>query len=423
MSYLTKYHNDMNGVRFHKFTKNELDIFFAICTEMRDKNVDEVAFTFKEVKELAKYSAKDNKRFLKELESSYNKLIELPFKIEHETGYTKFVLFTRYRVDYEKEIVEIKVNSEFSYILNELTSNFTIFELDEFTSLRSSYSKNMYKILKQFKSTGKYIVKIEQFRELLDIPEWYQMTHINSRVIAPIKKELPTIFKNFKIEKLKKGRSIDQLIFTFDPQNKKMNEENIFDIEPVIEANDQEREILQGQLTIKVEEKLYMKEPFIFSQTDYDLLISKYSPNLVDQKIQDTIKQVEKGATINNYYSYIEQSIVNHKKPNNNNNNNYKKTIGDTSSWYQSDQKEINQEDLKALNDRLAKREEKVLSEEQTEKIKKIFIELKSKPNYKKLNEQEIRTFIYFLEEQFDQKYNDNEKEKLKIEIKKIEEL
>lgn len=49
-----------------------------------------------------------------------------------------FVLFHHYEIDLNKETEEIGVNPKLEYILNQLSKEFTKFELEEFTNLRSS---------------------------------------------------------------------------------------------------------------------------------------------------------------------------------------------------------------------------------------------------------------------------------------------
>ncbi len=83
------------------------------------------------------------------------------------------------------------------YLINNLvTREYTLFEHQEFVSIKSIYSKNCYRLLKQFKSTRFLKLPIEKFRNLLDIPEKYNMSDINKRVLNPIKKELILLFKN-----------------------------------------------------------------------------------------------------------------------------------------------------------------------------------------------------------------------------------
>lgn len=52
------------------------------------------------------------------------------------------------------------MNSRFSFLLNDLTSQFTRFELAEFTALRSSYDKECYRRLKQYRKTGVWKVSL-----------------------------------------------------------------------------------------------------------------------------------------------------------------------------------------------------------------------------------------------------------------------
>lgn len=56
----------------------------------------------------------------------------------------------------------------------------------------------MFRLLKQYKSTGFYIVKIEEFRRILDIPESYRLADIDKRVLQQIEKELSPLLKNLK---------------------------------------------------------------------------------------------------------------------------------------------------------------------------------------------------------------------------------
>ncbi|MBA6432734.1 RepB family plasmid replication initiator protein, partial [Pseudomonas aeruginosa] len=93
------------------------------------------------------------------------------------------------------------------------------------TTLKSTYSKNMFRILKQFKHTGYLKMKINDFRERLDIPTSYRMTDINKNVLKPIINELSYIFKALKIHKVraKKGRKIEYLEFIFEPENRIYN--------------------------------------------------------------------------------------------------------------------------------------------------------------------------------------------------------
>ena len=76
----------------------------------------------------------------------------------------QFTLFNKFKVDGDTQILYVSVNEEFFFLLNQLTSNFTRFELKEFVTLKSSYAKEFYRRMKQFKYTGVWIVSIEEFK-------------------------------------------------------------------------------------------------------------------------------------------------------------------------------------------------------------------------------------------------------------------
>ena len=219
MNNVVKYHNNFNGIGLRNFNSNELNILMAICSRMKEKGEEEITFHFDKLKKLVNYSDNTSATFVKDLESTYDKLISIKLKVGDERRFVKFVLFTRYSVDMEEKTVEIAVNKEFSWVLNELNVTFTAFELKEFLSLKSSYAKEFYRRMKQFKSTGIWRVSIEEFRKLLDISEKYKIGEIDKWVLKPIQKELGDRF-NLKIKKLynKKSRgrpSVSGFIFTF----------------------------------------------------------------------------------------------------------------------------------------------------------------------------------------------------------------
>jgi len=222
MSELVVYKNEMNTVPLRNFNSNEMDLFFSICSRMRDEDLNTITFDFEQLKELSVYRRGATERFVADLESVYSKLIQLDFRVETEKKIIKFVLFTRYEIDKEKETVSIKTNEDFKDILNNLIGNFTKFELEEFTELRSSYSKTAYRLLKQFRRTGYYIVQIDEFKRLFDVPKSYQMYNITQRILEPIQDELPKFFKNLKINKLrgkgKRKRYIENIEFKFEPE-------------------------------------------------------------------------------------------------------------------------------------------------------------------------------------------------------------
>ena len=243
MNEVVKYNNNFNNISLRNFNANELDILMAICSRMKEKGEEEITFHFDKLKKLVNYSDNTSATFIKDLESTYDKLISIKLKVGDERRFIKFVLFTRYSVDVDEKTVEIAVNKEFAWVLNELNVTFTAFELKEFISLKSSYAKEFYRRMKQFKSTGKWNISLEDFKRIMDVPVNYRMCDIDVWVLKPIQKELGDRF-NLKIKKLysKKSRgrpSVSGFIFTFlredleqrkerSIENKKIDKDSFF---------------------------------------------------------------------------------------------------------------------------------------------------------------------------------------------------
>lgn len=216
------YRNEMNLVPLRKFTSTEVDLFFTLCNKLKEQDTRRLEIHFDELKHLSNYYSRSQDRFVKDLEHVYDKMLNLTYTERNGKSFKKFVLFTSYEVDVDEQHLAISVNNDLKHILNSITADFTKFELQEMTYLKSTYAKNMFRLLKQYKSTGYLKISVEDFRERLDIPKSYRMTDLNKNIFAPIINELSSIFKNLNINKVKakKGRKIEWLEFTFEPEKR-----------------------------------------------------------------------------------------------------------------------------------------------------------------------------------------------------------
>jgi plasmid replication initiation protein len=222
-----KYNNDLNAIPLRNFTVSELNIFLTICANIKEKDCNLVTYNFDKLRELAKYESTSLDRFVSDLKSTYSKLLSTSYTLENERYIKSFTLFNMYEIDKEKQTVAIQVNENFKYILNDLNlGNFTRFELKEYTDINSTYSKALYMRLKQWKSTGKWEVSLDEFRRVMSIPDSYKMGNVDQQILNPGLLDLTPYFVGLKIEKLDrnnkksgKGRPVKKLVFTFQQQD------------------------------------------------------------------------------------------------------------------------------------------------------------------------------------------------------------
>jgi len=212
-----KYQNELNLIPLKNFNSKEMDLFFALCAKMKNKGLENVRFSFEDLKELSDYKMTAIDSFISDLERLYKNMLNLSYRTESDTKIKYFVLFNGFEIDKEERYIEVSINPKLESVLNGLTTEFSRFELSAFTSIRSTYTKTLFRLLMQYQSTGFYTVNIQKFREILDIPMSYRMSDIDKVILNPSKKELLTYFSDLEIKKIKakKGNKIERLEFTF----------------------------------------------------------------------------------------------------------------------------------------------------------------------------------------------------------------
>ncbi|MCJ2415385.1 replication initiation protein, partial [Enterococcus faecium] len=198
----------------------------------RDVGDKKVQFTFEQLKDLSNYKATANVRFIDDLETTYDKLMDLRFGRRSADGLQRerFVLFNQFKIDGKADIpfAEIQVHEKALPLLNNL-EEWVRYSLQQFNELESSYSKTMFRLLKQYRTKGIANFSKEDFHELLDIPKSYRESDINKKIIKPIRQELTAIFKGLTIQKRYgkgRGKPVIGYQFTFKPEIKKSDDFN-----------------------------------------------------------------------------------------------------------------------------------------------------------------------------------------------------
>lgn len=225
MSRVTRYRNELNSVPMRKWTKEEQDFFFAIVTKARNKGTELLKFDKNELSALANYSDRNNQRFVDTMESLGHKIADMSYFEKRKNSFKIMNLFQRFEIewtdDYSDMHAEVRVSEDFEYILNKLDANFTQFQLQQFTNIRSTYAKEMFKKLKQWRTVGVVEFPVDEFRDMLQVPPSYRASDINKVILTPIREELPEYFKGLKVKPVKantRGTPIIAYKFTFQPE-------------------------------------------------------------------------------------------------------------------------------------------------------------------------------------------------------------
>ncbi|MBO0476268.1 MULTISPECIES: replication initiation protein [Bacteria] len=302
---IIKYHTELNTIPLRKFTPVEMNLFFSIVSRMRDKGTQKIQFTFDQLKDLSNYKATANVRFIDDLETTYDKLMDLRFGRRSADGLERerFVMFNEFQIKGKADVpyAEIQIHEKALPLLNNL-DEWVRYSLQQFTELQSSYSKTMFRLLKQFRTTGYAYFSKEDFFELLDIPKsyWNKPANIDSRILKPIKEELTPLFRGLTIKKKHgkgRGKPVIGYQFSFKAEAKNADDfskgerENLrikmFNIEHNGELSQEEKWVAKDKvLGLKIGTH----------EADYYSQQQKESDKIEEEKLRkDLLKELQNG--------------------------------------------------------------------------------------------------------------------------------
>lgn len=240
MPEIVKYGNILNLLPMPELKAKEMDIFMQILSKMQFADKRELVFDgydfFKELKKSPQNKDHSFPVLFEAFDNFADKILDYKIQYYDAKNNVKyaFVCFDRLKFDFNTSQVVIRAQDDFYNAITNYKLGFTRFELLEFAGLSSTYTKILYRLLKQFRTTGVLSIKIEEFKRILQIPDSYRMCDIDEQVLKPSIKELTrerdlfnqrrVPFKNLKVEKIKgvgrgRGGYIKSLKFTFRKEN------------------------------------------------------------------------------------------------------------------------------------------------------------------------------------------------------------
>lgn len=219
---IVRYHNDLNSITFYGFGAIDFDLFMSICSKITESMEMEVVISFDELRKMSDLKTHlSDEAFCNRLLSMNRKQLLSQGEAEDGANTIQFPLFARFKTNREEKTLTVKISEDAKYILYELKKNFTRFELQEFTTLEGKYAKTLYRLLKQYRTTGLYRVNLEEFRRIFDVPTNYKNKQINTFILKPAVETLGKYFDNLKYSVLyepKRGKPVKGYEFTFTPE-------------------------------------------------------------------------------------------------------------------------------------------------------------------------------------------------------------
>lgn len=317
---VVKYNNELNYIQLPKFTGRQQDLFFSILSQIKDKHNNssflkrffdsttrELIIPYKNFVDICRI--KDwNRSFVevyKEIENFLNILLKYNLSYRTQGTYYTFVCFEEARHDTIEQTICITFQKRFYDIVVNHSLGFTRFELAEFIALDSKYTKTLYRLLKQYRHTGKLHMDLQEFKRLLQIPVNYRQIDIDQRILRPAIAELTrkiTLFDNKRIpfkklsyKKIKQGgNKVVAIEFSFLAEERHITKE-------------QRAEQMEKTIHDLNEHELKTKYEGIDFETDKgeSMKIFNLSINKDTKHIEVTFKNRENNTTYTNTYENL----------------------------------------------------------------------------------------------------------------------
>ena len=252
---IVKYNNDFNLLPMPELLECEMDFFMAIVSNFKGNEKSRmVEIEVKKFADMCNFYRDSRFEILKNFKSFAFKILNHKIYYKTENAEYAFVCFEKLQLNGTKSI-KIKIQEDFCEMLTNYKLGFTRFELAEFVNLSGKYTKTLYRLLKQFRLTGKMRIQWDEFMRIMNIPQNKQIGEIDRDILKPALKELTkernlfdqkrTPFKNLAYEKIKekgtrgRGGKVIGIEFSFKPEtlkNTELTDERKFDLGKLISS-------------------------------------------------------------------------------------------------------------------------------------------------------------------------------------------
>jgi plasmid replication initiation protein len=197
----------------YSLTRGEIDLVLTLLTAItkRDRAFKEYEFTLSEL-ELKTSRVWNSKQLQANLES----LMAKPLKIQLSDDRWKLIPWFSY-FEYNNGAITCRFDKALKPYLLELKERFVISDLRMLLPMRSSYSKRIYMLLKEYEKIGERTFRVSALQELLKSPKSHSDRY-NKFKSAVLEQAVKDINKHTDLEvnftEIKLGRKVNKVKYT-----------------------------------------------------------------------------------------------------------------------------------------------------------------------------------------------------------------
>ena len=225
---IVKYDNTFNKTSLSLFTKVQADILLTVLSRMSEEvNKDGCCiakFSFNEIRKMV--NAKNLHTY--RIKEAFDALLDTKVEFYTDSTYEKGNLFSHYIITNKKEAEIVLTKAMTNKIIPSLlpkAKEYTILNLNEYVNLTSKYSKELYRLLRQFRYSGMKLISKKDLFEMLNPPKSHNEYDFVRKILLPAIEENKAYFENLAVNVGERNELSNLVRFTFKP-HKRTSKEN-----------------------------------------------------------------------------------------------------------------------------------------------------------------------------------------------------
>jgi hypothetical protein len=195
----------------YAMTKNEINLLLVLLTAI-DKNDEDFKNYIFTKRDLEKKTDKkwDSIQLQKTVDGLFNK----PIRIKHNSNtWERFNWFSYFK--YDNGIITCRFDKALKPYLLQLKERFVISDIKHLLPMKSTYSKRMYLLLKEYFKIGSRTFKVEYLQEILKVPKSFKVySEFKIKVLKRAEKDINKFTDlDVKFSEKKLGRKVVEISY------------------------------------------------------------------------------------------------------------------------------------------------------------------------------------------------------------------
>jgi len=201
----------------YALTPSEINLILTLLTAIKkeDKDFKDYEFT------LADFNEKTSKKLTSsDLKASIKGLMSKPLEIEESpTNWEIFHWFSYFR--YKDGLITCRFDKRLKPYLLEIKERFVVSDLRMILPMRSSYSKRMYLLLKEYAKIGMRTFNVEELQDILKVPKSFKIySEFKKKVLKKAEADINKFTDlEIKMSEKKRGRKVIEITFIIKKNN------------------------------------------------------------------------------------------------------------------------------------------------------------------------------------------------------------